>query len=65
VGDSLHGSMTVLQARPMASKPQVGLVFQRWEVRNQHGEPVMTMEGWGMLRRREPAAAAESPPPAA
>ena len=64
VGDSLHGSMTVLQARPMASKPHVGLVFQRWEVRNQHGEPVMTMEGWGMLRRRELAATAESPPPA-
>lgn len=63
-GDRLHGSMTVLQARPMASKPQVGLVLQRWEVCNQRDEPVMTMEGWGMLRRREPAGPDESPRPA-
>ena len=46
---------TVIDARPMASKPHVGLVQSRWEVRNQHDEPVMTMEGWGMFRRR-PAA---------
>ncbi len=57
-GDTLAMRMEVLQARPMASKPQVGLVQSRWTVRNQHGEPVLTMEGWGMFRRRghgEPA----------
>jgi len=51
-GDVLRLHMDVLEARPMASKPQVGLVKSRWEVSNQHGEPVLTMEGWGMFRRR-------------
>jgi len=27
----------------------------RWEAVNQRGETVMTMEGWGMFRRRKPA----------
>jgi acyl dehydratase len=54
-GDTLHLRMAVLEARPMASKPQVGLVQSRWEVRNQRDEVVMTMEGWGMYRRRPPA----------
>lgn len=56
-GDTLHGRMTVLQARPMASRPQVGLLQSRWEVFNQHGEPVLTMEGWGMFGRRAGAGA--------
>jgi acyl dehydratase len=51
-GDTLAMRMEVLQARPMASKPQVGLLQSRWTLRNQHGEPVLTMEGWGMFRRR-------------
>ena len=54
-GDVLRVRMEVLEARPMASKPQVGLVRSRWEVRNQHETPVLTMEGWGMFGRR-PAA---------
>ncbi len=54
-GDVLHVRMDVLEARPMASKPHVGLVRSRWEVRNQHDEPVLTMEGWGMFRRRAAA----------
>ena len=54
-GDTLHVHYEVIDARPMASKPEVGLVQSRWEVRNQDDEPVMTMEGWGMFRRR-PAA---------
>jgi acyl dehydratase len=61
-GDTLRLRMEVLQARPMASKPHVGLIQSRWEMRNQHDEPVLTMEGWGMFRRRtaapqDPAAA--------
>ncbi|MBE0547948.1 MAG: MaoC family dehydratase [Rubrivivax sp.] len=51
-GDVLRLRMEVLEARPMASKPHVGLVRSSWEMRNQHDEPVLTMEGWGMFRRR-------------
>ena len=40
------------QARPMNSRPSVGLVRSLWEVLNQHRAPVLTMEGWGMFRRR-------------
>ena len=51
-GDTLSVRMTVLQARPMASRPTVGLVQSAWEVLNQHGDAVLAMEGWGMFRRR-------------
>jgi acyl dehydratase len=61
-GDTLSVRMEVLDARPMASKPHVGLLRSRWEVRNQHGQPVMTMEGWGMFRRRHVAEPAAAPP---
>jgi acyl dehydratase len=54
-GDTLRMRMTVLAARPMASRPTVGLVQSLWEVRNQHDAPVLTMEGWGMFRRRAEA----------
>jgi acyl dehydratase len=59
-GDTLRVRMEVLQARPMVSKPGVGLVRTRWEVRNQHDEPVLTMEGWNMFRRRRAAAVGEN-----
>jgi len=51
-GDTLRVRLTVLEARPMASRPQVGLVKSRWEVTNQERDTVLTMEGWGMFRRR-------------
>jgi len=51
-GDTLSVRLEVLEARPMTSRPDVGLVRQRWEVLNQAREVVMTMEGWGMFRRR-------------
>jgi acyl dehydratase len=60
-GDTLHVRMTVLQARAMASRPQVGLLLQRWEVFNQRGQTVMTMQGWGMMRRRNAGAAQPRP----
>ena len=56
-GDTLSGRLTVLEARPMNSRPQVGLARSRWELFNQHSEAVLEMEGWGMFRRRTPAAA--------
>ena len=57
-GDTLKVRTTVLEARPMASKPQLGLVRSRMETLNQHGETVMSMEAWGMYRRREGVAGA-------
>ena len=54
-GDTLRVRMEVLQARPMNSRPGVGLLRSAWTVFNQHDEAVLTMEGWGMFRRR-PAA---------
>jgi acyl dehydratase len=53
--DTLSLQTEVLASRPMASRPEVGLVQTRWELHNQLGEPVLQMEGWGMFRRR-PAA---------
>ena len=51
-GDTIRVRMTVLQARTMASRPGVGLALQRWEVMNQNGETVMTMQGSGMYGLR-------------
>lgn len=60
-GDTLRLHMEVLEARPMNSKPHIGLVRSRWALRNQHGEPVLTMEGWGMFLRRAAAPASSTP----
>ncbi|MGH8704645.1 MAG: MaoC family dehydratase [Burkholderiales bacterium] len=54
-GDTLSYRRVLLDSRPSQSKPDVGLVRSRWEAVNQRGETVMTMEGWGMFRRRSPA----------
>ncbi len=51
-GDTLRVRLTVLAARTMQSRPQVGLVESRWEVFNQHDEMVLDMRGWGMFARR-------------
>src|SRR5687767_1681526 len=55
-GATLRMRLTVLESRPMQSKPGVGLIRSRHEVLNQHGQAVMQMEGYGMFRRRSPAA---------
>ena len=51
-GDVLRVRLEVLEARPMASRPAVGLVRSRTNVLNQNDETVLTMEGAGMFRRR-------------
>ena len=51
-GDTIRYRRTVLEARPSASRPEAGLVKQRWEGINQHGEHVLTMEGWNLFGRR-------------
>ena len=54
-GDTLGMRLTVLESRLMSSRPQVGLVRSRWEVLNQQHALVLSMEGWGMFRRRPTA----------
>jgi acyl dehydratase len=55
-GDTLSVRLAVLEARPMASRPAVGLIRSSWEVFNQHRDLVLSMEGWGMFKRRAAAA---------
>jgi acyl dehydratase len=59
-GDTLRLQSTMLDIKPMNKRPDVGLTRNCWEMFNQHGEKVLHMEGWGMFRRRTPAA--ETPP---
>ncbi|HEY1393077.1 MAG TPA: MaoC family dehydratase [Methylibium sp.] len=53
VGDTLRVRMEVLEARVMNSRPSVGLVRSSWTALNQRDEAVLSMDGWGMFRRRE------------
>lgn len=53
-GDTLRGRMTIVETRPSRSKPDRGVVRSHWEVFNQEDELVMTMDGHGMYRRRDP-----------
>jgi acyl dehydratase len=54
-GDVLHLRVEVLEARPMTSRPSVGLVRSRTTVLNQNDDAVLSMEGVGMFRRRSAA----------
>ena len=56
-GDTLHVRLEVLESRPLASRPGVGMIRSRWEVMNQRDEAVLTMEGFGMFRQRGAAPA--------
>jgi acyl dehydratase len=55
-GDILHVRLEVLESRALASRPGVGMIRSRWDVVNQANETVLTMEGFGMFRRRTAAA---------
>jgi acyl dehydratase len=55
-GDTIRVTRTTLEARASQSKPDVGLIKNLWQVYNQHNELVMSMEGWGMFRRRNAGA---------
>jgi acyl dehydratase len=57
-GDTIRGRRVVLETRASQSRPDMGVVKMRWEISNQHGELVMTMEGYGMFKRREAGGAA-------
>ena len=55
-GDTLRLQSTMLETKPMSKRPDVGMTRNLWEMFNQHGEKVLHMDGWGMFRRRTPAA---------
>jgi acyl dehydratase len=57
--DVLRLQTTVLETKPMGRRPDVGMTRNLWEMFNQHGDKVLHMEGWGMFRRRTPAATAQ------
>jgi acyl dehydratase len=57
-GDTIRAQRTTLESRASKSRPDIGIVKNRWEVFNQEGEMVMSMEGYGMFRRRESGAPA-------
>ena len=56
-GDQLRLRHTILESRPLKSRPDTGLVLSRWELFNQDGDKVLEMEGYGMFGRRHPAQA--------
>lgn len=51
-GDTLSGRMTVIERIPSRSKPDRGMVRSLMELRNQHGEVVLTVKGLSLLGRR-------------
>ncbi|KQT12490.1 MaoC family dehydratase [Ramlibacter sp. Leaf400] len=55
-GDTLWLKHRITESRPLNSRPDLGLVRSVWEMSNQRGEQVLHMEGYGMFRRRTPAA---------
>lgn len=56
-GDTITVVRKTLDARKSASKPDRGIIRSLWEVTNQHGEQVMTMEGLGIFGCRPVAPA--------
>jgi acyl dehydratase len=57
-GDTISARRTTLETRVSKSKPDIGIVNNLWEVFNQNGEMVMSMQGYGMFRRRNPGSPA-------
>jgi acyl dehydratase len=59
-GDTISAVIQVLDTRPSTSKPDRGIVNVKYTTVNQRGEPVMTMVGKQLMRRR-PARAGSAP----
>jgi acyl dehydratase len=51
-GDTLAYRRIVVESRASMTRKGVGLVKHRFEALNQHGELVLTMEGWGLFGRK-------------
>ena len=56
-GDTLKGETRVLDSRPSKSRPGLGIVSLRHELRNQKGETVLESENPVMIRLRNPGSA--------
>ncbi|MEO5669797.1 MAG: MaoC family dehydratase [Ramlibacter sp.] len=54
-GDTLRLQHTITESRPLRKRADTGLVRSLWELFNQNGETVLSMEGYGMFGRRHPA----------
>ena len=54
-GDTLSARVTVLECVPSRSKPDRGIVRSMVELRNQHGEVVVTSKGLSLFGRRPPS----------
>jgi acyl dehydratase len=54
-GDTPHLRGEVVEVKPSRSKPDRGVITSRYEMKNQKGETVLTMQAKGMYARR-PAA---------
>ena len=52
-GDTLHARLSILDATPSERHSGRGTVQLRAEMRNQHGEEVMTFTGRGLFARRQ------------
>lgn len=51
-GDSISGRYTVLEVEPSASRPALGKVRSKVELRNQHGDLVLSWDSWAFVKRR-------------
>lgn len=54
-GDTLTGRWTVLECRASRSRPELGIVRGRGELRNRRDETVLTVETVNFIGRRPPA----------
>ena len=61
-GDTLRLEHRIVEARPLRSRPDAGIVRSVWHLYNQRGEQVLSMEGFGIFRRRTPATTDEAQP---
>ena len=62
VGDSIGGTATITALRRSRSHPERGIVTIQFDIRNQKGEPVMTMSLANLIELRDPTAPMESTP---
>ena len=51
-GDTLSGQMEILETRVSSSRPNMGIVRWRGDVRNQSGQVVLTLVGTNFFGRR-------------
>ena len=53
-GDTIRYSSTVVEKIELKSRPDWGIVRSRNEGYNQHGEPVLSFLGQGLIQRKNP-----------